>query len=63
MPPEPIEFIILGSSDGPRLIVLKSMYNRCANRLNADIFSGWKKEHQDLLVQLKYLKEQIDQYE
>lgn len=61
--PDRIEFISLSLSDGPGLVVLKSKYNRHAARYNLIIISGWSKEHKDLLVQLKYLKEQIDRYE
>jgi hypothetical protein len=62
IPEQLIDFIAISTSDSTRLMVLKSTYNRFANRLNASRFSGWKPEHKELLVQLKYLKEQIDAY-
>ncbi len=63
--PKLIEFVNVSLSDGPRLIVLKSRYNRYAAQLNREIIGGvkWGIEEEELLVQVKYLKEQIDQYE
>jgi hypothetical protein len=61
--PARIEFIPLSMSDGSKLIVLKSKYNRYAARFNLIIMNGWSQEQQDLLFQLKDLKERIDQQE
>jgi|GEM_PF-5020202 len=59
-----IEYITMDLSDSPRLIVLKSMHNRYAARLNRQITGGikWGIEQEELLVQVKYLKAQIDEY-
>ncbi len=61
--PERFEYVLMSLSDSPRLTVLKSQYNRLAGRINLIILGGWDKEQEELLVQLKYLKQQIDQYE
>jgi hypothetical protein len=60
--PEVIEFFPFAASDSSRLIVLKSQYNRFAARLNAARLRPYSQEERELLVQLKYLKEQIEQY-
>ena len=61
--PRQFDYLSMSTSDAPRLLVLKSMYNRFAVRLNRDSVRQWRREQEELLVQLKYLKEQIEQYE
>lgn len=61
--PEPIPFLPMRLSESNRLTVLKSRYNWYAARLNRTHLSKWGTEERELLVQLMYLKEQIDQYE
>jgi hypothetical protein len=58
-----VEFIKISTFDTPRLIVLKSQYNRCAARFNTARFNTYGEVSKNLMVQLKYLKEQIDLYD
>lgn len=60
--PDLIEFLPLTPADSSRLIVLKSRYNRFAARLNAARFRPYEQAERELVVQLKYLKEQIEDY-
>jgi hypothetical protein len=58
-----IEFIKINASDSTRLIALKSRYNRLSGRFNLLRLNGSEKEQRELLIQLTYLKSQIDVYE
>ena len=60
--PDLIAFLPLMPADSSRLIVLKSRFNRYAARLNAARFSPYGQAERELLVQLEYLKKQIEAY-
>ena len=62
--PERIDFVVMSLSDSPRLTVLKSRYNRYVGRLNMVIVGQLTRgpEEEEMLVQVKYLREQIDLY-
>jgi hypothetical protein len=60
--PDVIEFLPFAASDSSRLTVLKSQYNRFAARLNAARLRPYRQEEREFIVQLQYLKEQIEQY-
>lgn len=60
--PDVIEFMPLSAADPSRLTVLKSRYNRFAAVLNAARLKPYGREERELLVQVQYLKAQIDGY-
>jgi len=60
---ELIEYLPVNVSEGTRIIVLKSRYNRYAGRINATRFEPVSKHILESYAHLKYLKEQIDNCE